>query len=211
MINYFQTIKMALPIQERLFPELKTKWKQVNLAFLHKFTEMKTPIVSDLEKQEKLLEYARIFPDTCTYGGYLEDRDQLWFGKNVPQYHLGVDFNNLPKNTSVHSLTDGIVFHIMKDKDKVNGWGGRVIIKNEDKYILYGHLSHDSLPKIETKVKTGDKIGNIGNSNENGGWFCHLHLQYMTENFVKDYFNDLNVLDGYAYETNEGVLDPMSL
>lgn len=204
------TENKKLTVQERLFPDLKTKWKEVNLAFLHGFTGGNKPIVSDLEKQNKLLEYARMFPDTCSYGGFLEDRDSLWFDQKVPQYHLGIDFNNLPEKLSVHSLTNGVVFHIMCDTDKVNGWGGRVIIKNGNDYILYGHLCHD-LPELGKEIKSGDKIGIIGESNKNGGWFRHLHLQWMEESYVEKFSKNLNLLDGYDFQISESIKNPMNL
>jgi murein DD-endopeptidase MepM/ murein hydrolase activator NlpD len=93
--------------------------------------------------------------------------------------------------------------------------GGRVIVENTDKkhYVMYGHLDHKHLPQVKQQVAVGDEIGKIGDSSENGGWFQHLHLQYMTADYVQPYIdsNKLQDLDGYAPQLASRVLDPMTL
>lgn len=189
----------------------------VNLNKLHVSSGAKKPIVADTMAQSKMLEVARANqPSVCTYGGFGEDRDELWFGANEPAIHLGVDFNNLPAKQSVRSLTDGKVVHVMRDLDKVNGWGGRVIIFDPQRriYILYGHLDHKNLPIVDSIIKCGDEIGKIGDETENGGWFWHLHLQPMAEDYVKPFLasDTMHLIDGYApKQLPTGILDPMSI
>ena len=212
----------GMSIQQRLFPEITkdATWTLVNLATLYAEATagkdnkglLNKPIVSDLKAQEELLLSIVEQQPTknYTYGGFGEDRTALWFGTGTaePAIHLGIDFNNLPAQLSVRSLTDGRVVHVLRDTDKINGWGGRVIIETVDKrYILYGHLDHKHLPSMDTVVRAGDEIGKIGDSSENGGWFCHLHLQYMSSEFVQQ----LSLIDGYAPSMPPGILDPMTL
>ena len=203
----------------RIFPQLNgTIFIYTNLAELHASGPIaNTPIVDDIKAQEELLEKARGYQsDVCTVGGFGEDRDDLWRGKGVPHIHLGIDINNLPKGINVHSAIDGTVYHIMKDTDKVDGWGGRIIIKNknEDNYVLYGHLDPESMPEVGIEVKTGDKIGIIGEPGQNGGYFRHGHVQVMDSDFIEYWSKDgwLNKLDGYAdRELPLGVQDPFAV
>jgi hypothetical protein len=224
-------------IMKRLFPDLPSNiiWKEVNLndIFLtsNKLNNVK-PIVDNLEAQQKLLEICKIelVPQNKTkknesiktYGGFGEDRNLLWFNKSENNkdekkqaIHLGIDFNNLEPGLSVKSLTDGTVFDILHDKDIINGWGGRVIIQTlNHHYILYGHLDPNSLPKLYQKIKVGEEVGKIGQSQVNGGWFCHLHLQYMNSKYVAPYilYNKMQDLDGYHFSSKimpEGILNPM--
>ena len=46
-------------------------------------------------------------------------------------------------------------------------------------WSLYGHLSASSLylNPTGTMVKAGQRIGVLGETNENGGWPPHLHFQ----------------------------------
>ena len=81
-----------------------------------------------------------------------------------------------------------------------------------DKYILYGHLCHETLPKFNAEIKAGSIIGHIGSSEENGAWFCHLHLQYMTPEYIMQFPNNLADIDGYsADKMPDGILDPMTI
>lgn len=50
-------------------------------------------------------------------------------------------------------------------------------------YALWGHLSKSSLEGMEKGkgIRRGEKIGEIGSSQENGGWPSHLHLQLSWE------------------------------
>lgn len=199
-------------VMKRLFPEIDGVWKCVDLNAIHVSSGGQEPIVADLKAQETVLQLAQAgSASVYTYGGFGEDRDALWFGLRAPAIHLGVDFNNLTPGLSVHSLTSGKVVHVLRDTDKVNGWGGRVIVQHDDRYVLYGHLDCTSLPAVDTIVKEGSIIGKLGASSVNGGWFCHLHLQYMNDKYVKRFEHNMNAIDGYDIEMPEGIINPMSL
>lgn len=57
------------------------------------------------------------------------------------------------------------------------------------KHLLLGHLNPDSLPE-------GQMIARLGSENNNGCWFCPLHVQLNKDKFKNRYQNDLDCLDG---------------
>lgn len=202
---------------QRLFPDLGGEWRMVDLNALHVKSGATANIVSDLKAQEQLLAKAAEKVNIRTYGGFGEDRDRLWFDSGQPQIHLGVDFNQLPPGQRVRSVTSGRVIDVLRDTDTVNGWGGRVMVQtDQERYVLYGHLEHKHLPAVGDVLRAGDEIGRIAAAPENGGWFPHLHLQYMTAVFVAPYLDSgkMAELDGYAVGSTsvpDGVLDPLTL
>lgn len=140
-------------------------------------------------------------------GGYLEPRalytsdayDKIGnSGKESRTIHLGVDFW-LPSGTPVHALFDGEVVIAVNDAGDKE-YGGLVVLKHQtddfEFYSLYGHLSVESATKhsIGDIVKAGEKIGELGASQENGNWVPHLHFQIMLS--LLDYNNDF---PGVAY------------
>ncbi len=191
-------------------------FEQVNLAdeFMQVF-EAATPTnpMNDIEKQEYLLSIVKEKYNTkYTFGGYLEDRSILWkgFEQSGTMIHLGVDINNLTIGDPVTLPCDGKLVHILKDKSKMNGWGGRLIFRlttpfNGASYLLYGHLDYSSWDNlaIGRKFKAGDVVGYIGDSTVNGGWFVHLHCQLIKNEMwwlYSDDLMDLDDLDGYLLE-----------
>jgi murein DD-endopeptidase MepM/ murein hydrolase activator NlpD len=65
--------------------------------------------------------------------------------------HLGVDINNLPDGQDVANVREGVVVFTEVDETKFNGWGGRVIVKCDNIYYMYGHLQ-------DLQVKKGDRV-----------------------------------------------------
>lgn len=200
-----------------LFPCLATKpWKYVNLNEENK--KYKDADMKDIRNQIELLDVISENGKYYTYGGFGEDRTELWDGfepEALKMYHLGIDFNNLNINEKVASLSDGVVVCLKQFEDTFNGWGLRIIIKDTKTniYYLYGHLNKSSF-HLSDVVKKGDIIGEIGDYIENGGWFRHLHLQIMEEKYVKK-FDDLLDIDGYdfiydqSYFAEMGILNPI--
>lgn len=140
-------------------------------------------------------------------GGYLEPRplytsnsyDKIGnYGKESRTIHLGVDFW-LPSQTPVHALFDGEVVSAVNDAGNKE-YGGLVILKHQiddfEFFTLYGHLSVTSATqhKVGDQIKKGNKIGELGISDENGNWAPHLHFQIMLS--LLDYKNDF---PGVAY------------
>lgn len=139
-----------------------------------------------------------------TWGGHFEDRKHLWRGyydDSEVVTHLGIDYN-VPSGIPVAAPRKCIVVHSWADTSTKNGWGGRLILKLDEPwqnahYLILGHLAHQNLPKEGTVFESGDIIGKTGQPHENGGWFPHLHVQCVNEDFYQQHINDLTLLDGY--------------
>jgi len=122
--------------------------------------------------------------------------------------HLGIDFW-LPENTAVHSLFDAEVVTAVHDKG-YKEYGGLVILKHKEDelvfYTLYGHLSLASATaiKVGDRLNKGDKIGVLGNPQENGEWSPHLHFQIMLT--LLDFKNDF---PGVTYPNQIAVWESM--
>jgi murein DD-endopeptidase MepM/ murein hydrolase activator NlpD len=227
------TTREVVPDFSVLLPQNKKKFKYCDLGKLHLQQNPRLD-TSTIEGQRQLLALANQGDDSvCTYGGYLEDRTELWksyyppiVGK--PTWHLGLDVNNLTPGETVCSITDGVVVHVHRDVDdtKLNGWGGQLIIQTGKTFVLYGHLCYDAFRSCDIKVgsvvKRGQAIGAVGDSKDNGQWFPHLHLQCMLGEFITDRHGEdissaaLEAIDGYIQEQDTSVLarelvDPLSM
>lgn len=188
-----------------IFPTLKIgKWIKINLNEESKKTNLDlsnpdncTNFVNRLNKNKKV---------DYSYGGYLEDRTYIWRNhpneKSSSLIHLGVDYS-VPAGTEVCLPMKGTVFHIMNDPDNKLGWGGRIIWKLEDgTYLLYGHLKQDIKLKVGQICNKGEVVALIGDTNENGNWWPHLHAQLMTQTFIDNYEDELEEIDGYLSKGN---------
>jgi len=157
-----------------------------------------------------------------TYGGWMEDRSYLWSGSYLENsgnfIHLGIDFN-VPAGTNVFANHDMVVVHTENDYPLKHGWGTMVIgyIEKFDVCILYGHISKNNIWKVGQKIKSGEIVGMVGDKNDNGFWFPHLHVQTIS----KDYFDEVNLknawkeFDGYGHKDDLDKLaknyrDPMN-
>lgn len=212
-----QKVEKTAPLFSTLFPILKPKpWKLVNLneGFLANKENLD---MRDANDQNRLLHDLSENGKYYTYGGFGEERIDLWSGfeRSVEKMvHLGIDFNNLPEHEPVCALASGKVIHVMMDESPFNGWGGRVIVQGKDYCYLYGHLFPDAscLPEVDEEIEQGGIIGYIGTAELNGGWFPHLHLQIMTHEYVKQFEKDLALLDGYDFQGKlQGLIDPLTL
>lgn len=216
------------PDFSRLLPQNKKVFKYVDLGKLHVQQNPRLN-TSSIDGQLKLLDIATGHdPSVGTYGGFLEDRTELWRVEyppvaGRPTWHLGLDINNLEAGEAVCSLTYGVVVDVFVDNADVksNGWGGRIIIMSGGQFVLYGHLSHESIVsadmKVGTAVKRGQVIGKVGSTDVNGHWFAHLHIQCMTRSFIQErYEGKYDQIDGYIQEKDASALaleliDPLSL
>lgn len=186
-----------------LVDEFRKSWFY-NLRFLFPYCRPKFLI----KAQKLFLNSVRNKYNAMTYGGFLENRASfIGFLENEKKcmIHLGIDINNIKPGTEIKVPCDVEVFHVMKDNTKINGWGGRVIMKmsqpwNGAQYLLYGHLSLNNLPEEGQFLKNGDVIGYLGDTHENGGWFPHLHVQCVTEYFYNLFQDEIDKLDGYWFE-----------
>ena len=114
--------------------------------------------------------------------------------ENTREPHHGVEFLN-KFGTPVHAAGDGVVQFAGPDKEALYSpwkdfYGNVIVIRHENEmYTLYGHLS-----KIDAQVgevlKTGDLIGEIGQSGVATG--SHLHFEVRKGGDGTDYFSTQN-------------------
>jgi len=100
--------------------------------------------------------------------------------------HLGIDLYIEP-GADVLAPLDGAV-HSLADNDRPSDYGPTIVLEHEVEsglqfYTLYGHLAQDSLKGLARgrKFRKGERIGEVGRIEENGGWPPHLHFQVITD------------------------------
>lgn len=200
-----------------IFPNLKNgKWINVNLSIESK--KANVDLVDPKFCETWIANFLQSKNADYFFGGFLEDRTYLWRNHSnssgASLIHLGIDYS-VPQGTKVSLPLDGKVFHIMKDPKNNLGWGGRVIWKLPNGlYLLYGHLKQDFKLKLEQSCKSGEIVGEIAGSNENGNWWPHLHVQIMNQNFIDNYLSNLNSIDGYLPKGDKNlknIINPQSI
>ena len=125
----------------------------------------------------------------AAYGGYNElrtlyNRSQLFNNTEANRnIHIGLDIW-VPAFSDIISPLDAKI-HSFKDNDNFGDYGPTIILEHSINrrifHSLYGHLSRKSLDNLNVgdKVKAGDKIGELGDFDENGDYAPHLHFQVM--------------------------------
>ncbi|WP_234733017.1 peptidoglycan DD-metalloendopeptidase family protein [Tellurirhabdus bombi] len=99
--------------------------------------------------------------------------------------HLGIDLW-AEAGMPVLAPLDGFV-HSFQDNANFGDYGPTIILEHEVKgkplYSLYGHLNRESLAGLYEgkRIKSGEKVAEIGPFPENGDWPPHLHFQLMTD------------------------------
>ena len=106
--------------------------------------------------------------------------------------HLGIDLyipkkGFAPVGSSIYTPLEGTVF-AFKDNNLHQDYGPVIVLEHKREehptfYTLYGHLSRESLNgiKLGDRIKKGEKLATIGESDVNGGWTPHLHFQVITD------------------------------
>jgi 4-aminobutyrate aminotransferase-like enzyme/Ser/Thr protein kinase RdoA (MazF antagonist) len=111
-------------------------------------------------------------------------------GNNGPEWrtvHVGLDIFMEPGSPVLAPL-EGIV-HSFQNNAAALDYGPTIILQHTVAdgqltfFTLYGHLSIDSLDKLETgqPISRGTAFAKIGNDKVNGGWPPHLHFQIITD------------------------------
>jgi len=130
-------------------------------------------------------------------GKYLEERKNLLRAyPNIIEeqryYHLGLDII-VPFNTPMYSPLDAEVYKTGKETT-VGNYGGYIILKHDINgvvfYSFYGHLKTPHLVNAGDHIKAGQKFAHIGEESDSGGWFCHVHLQILTQEAIEDGYTD---------------------
>ena len=130
-------------------------------------------------------------------GKYLEERKNILRESiNIINekriYHLGLDII-VPYNSVVFCPLHGYVHKLGKETQKGN-YGGYLVlkhkIKNEIFYSLYGHLKTPHKVQLGQEVLAGQELAIIGKESDSGGWFCHLHLQIITQKAMNEGYSE---------------------
>lgn len=128
--------------------------------------------------------------DKIGYGGYLEHRviyetyaNFATSSTDFRNIHLGMDFWT-KAGTPVFAPLDGVV-HSFQVNYGAGNYGPTIILHHPEAniYSLYGHLSTGDLSQLEVgmPINAGQKLCQLGNLNENGGWPPHLHFQLIRD------------------------------
>lgn len=142
---------------------------------------------------KKIFDKLNDSPHSWGIGKYLEERKSLL--RHYPNiinekryYHLGLDII-VPYNTPMYSPLEGIVYRIGKET-AIGNYGGYLMLKHDINgvvfYSFYGHLKTPHVVKIGDTITSGQLIAHIGEESDSGGWFCHTHLQIITQDAVND-------------------------
>jgi len=121
-------------------------------------------------------------------GGYSEKRQNMYV---APQYenrrniHMGIDVWAAAGEPVFAPLPGEVAYLANHNQD--GNYGGTLVLKHlvdgTTYFALYGHLSPASLSHLKPgqKVQAGEKVGELGNEEENGNWPPHLHYQVSIE------------------------------
>jgi hypothetical protein len=123
-------------------------------------------------------------------------------------WHLGDDVA-ATAGTNVFAIGNGIV----RRAQVQNGYGGTYIIEHdiggEKVCALYTHLNFATFTKaVGQEVIKGEYLGQVGNSDQNGGWPIHFHFGIRKGAYPADpnaYIYGDWIFSGYTY--GESVLD----
>ena len=103
--------------------------------------------------------------------------------QGVVKEHTGIDIGNTPLGSPVVAAADGIVTYA----GWLGGYGNCVMINHGDGIVtLYGH-GNKILTSVNTEVKQGDVIMEVGSTGNSTG--PHLHFEVRVKG---DYTNPLN-------------------
>ena len=100
--------------------------------------------------------------------------------------HLGMDLFVEP-GAAIRAPLDGAI-HIVANNSAPLDYGPLVILRHESSegeefFTLYGHLSKDSLVRLEAgqRIARGKQFARVGSAQENGGWTPHVHFQVILD------------------------------
>lgn len=136
------------------------------------------------------------------------------YGEKVFHYGLDIGSLNQTAGDAIYSVADGTVRLAKIDSAGLSrGWGRYVLIEHDNFCSIYAHLDSYEVSSGQ-KVRSGQKIGEMGNTGDSTG--VHLHLE-IRECYYKEVFapgaNKLYSRDPQIYlagigKKEEGVQNP---
>ncbi len=178
----------------------ESKIKNVDLSVGSKVIPATHELYDVKAFQKRIDSYIEDNEIDAAYGGYGEIRPfyttDNYETENDKGYqwrtqHLGLDVwtslqNKKGERRKIYSPYGGEII-CSHNNDIDCDYGATLMIKHQTEsfefYTLYGHLSLDSLDisPLNRKVKAGDHIAYLGDTNENGNWAPHLHFQVLLD------------------------------
>lgn len=93
--------------------------------------------------------------------------------QGVVKEHTGIDIGNAPTGTPVVAAADGVVTYA----GWLGGYGNCVMISHGNGVVtLYGH-GNKVLTSVDTQVKQGDVIMELGSTGNSTGPHCHFEIR----------------------------------
>lgn len=171
----------------------KENWISIDLSESNPDLDFARTCEPDYLEKFVLSHFKALF--TVAIGGYREKRATY---RSAPHFsdmpplerrdlHLGIDLW-VAAGTDVYAPVQGVL-HSFNNNDLPFDYGPTIILKyttdEEELYILFGHLSLDSLQGLEIgqTIHQGQPFARIGDKTVNGGWPPHLHFQVMRDMF----------------------------
>lgn len=209
------SILNALPPTKVIDESIKiSEYTPLNLSVSNQeLAAEKLDTSEDFEKY--ILNYLKENKAKVAFGGYIEgrflyQRSSIFLNESKPErnIHIGLDLW-AEAGTAVLAALDGKV-HSFKNNIGLGDYGPTIIlehqIENEKFYTLYGHLSLESIEKLNIgdQFKKGQKIAALGKASVNGDYAPHVHFQIIhnIENYWGDYPGVCNTKDLNFYIEN---------
>ncbi len=173
------------------------------------FEAGKNPLLDPAACQRMIDAMQRRLGIDWSWGGYLENRSNLWRGSYLGAsgafLHLGIDLN-LPQGTRVAASFEARVILVDEDADHEGGWGTRVFLDARGLIFIYAHLESPSVAPGD-RLKPGQIVAAIGGPPQNGNWHPHLHVQAMRAELFHELLLDrFSELDGYGLAAEQETL-----
>lgn len=168
------------------------------MDFTNNNTDLTTAIIEDNNRFSEYI--SSRLKDKYRYGigGYNELRnvysrsslfDASGYGDEPRRLHVGTDIWG-PAGTPVYAFMGGRV-HSFGFSEKPGDYGATLILLHQldgfEFHTLYGHISLKDIEKITPSqyVVRGERIGHLGQPEENGYWPPHLHFQVIVDMQLK--------------------------
>ncbi len=185
MVQYYILMAAVLFLNISVVEHAYAKTRISPTAFTDAAKEVLT---TDAKKLIKSLFQLPVDPDDVDISNFTQARRVVKMGKYIHRGdHWGIDFSSRGQtDVAVNASLDGIVVGVQsgcpngKRRRCGRGFGNFIKIQHPDgTTTMYAHLAEKCMSesKVGLKVKTGQKIGCIGNSGKSSGF--HLCFRAM--------------------------------
>ena len=168
---------------EKKLQEQLTKYKQEQAEIEAQILAATTNVDADIQYTGGEMLWPVAISGTAITSGYGVREHPI---QGVVKEHTGIDIGNAPLGTPVIAAADGVVTYA----GWLGGYGNCVMINHGDGIVtLYGH-GNKILTTVNTNVKQGDVIMEVGSTGNSTG--PHLHFEVRVNG---NYTNPLNYVN----------------